>query len=230
MLASHTRLYVPAGRNNPVVLNRADGKRIRVVSGQGGTYALLTGDSLVFGPGKTGTLGFVESNRGDQLASFKGNHMIVTPEMSYLQGDTHLSALDRQRYLQLARERRTLANQPKSDIGGIEKTKSTSVAKRQMLQKQLTELGQSIDKATTEMGECFPWQSSLRAAVKHGAGWEDVDHGGTTRSPPSMPNRPSTLRGKDGGCVWTGWSPAGGCLPAPTGASSCLVANAFTIN
>ena len=60
MLASHTRLYVPAGRNNPVVLNRADGKRIRVVSGQGGTYALLTVDNLVFGPGKTGTLGFVE--------------------------------------------------------------------------------------------------------------------------------------------------------------------------
>jgi outer membrane protein assembly factor BamB len=158
LLASQTRLYVPAGRNNPVVLNRADGKRIRVVSGQGGTYALLTGDSLVFGPGKTGTLGFVESNRGDQLASFKGNHMIVTPEMSYLQSDTHLSALDRQRYLQLARERRTLQSRQKATSEELKKTKSTSVDQRKLLQKQLTELGQSIDKATTEMGECFPWQ------------------------------------------------------------------------
>ena len=158
LLASHTRLYVPAGRNNPVVLNRADGKRIRVVSGQGGTYALLTGDSLVFGPGKTGTLGFVESNRADQLASFKGNHMIVTPEMSYLQGDTHLSALDRQRYLQLARERRTLQTNQKAKSEELKKTKSTSVAKRQMLQSQLTELGQAIDRKTTEMGKCFPWR------------------------------------------------------------------------
>jgi outer membrane protein assembly factor BamB len=158
LLASQTRLYVPAGRNNPVVLNRADGKRIRVVSGQGGTYALLTGDSLVFGPGKTGTLGFLESNRADQLASFKGNHMIVTSEMSYLQSDTHLSALDRQRYLRLARERRTLQSRQKAAAEELKKTKVTSLAKRKMLQTQLTELGQAIDVKTTEMGECFPWR------------------------------------------------------------------------
>ena len=158
LLASHTRLYVPAGRNNPVVLNRSDGKRIRVVSGQGGTYALLTGDSLVFGPGKTGTLGFVESNKSDQLASFKGNHMIVTPEMSYLQGDTHLSALDRSRYLDLARKRRSLQSRQKALSEELKKIKATSTAKRQTLQKQLTDIGQSIDGVTTEMGQCFPWK------------------------------------------------------------------------
>ena len=157
-MASHTRLYVPAGRNNPVVLNRSDGKRIRVVSGQGGTYALLTGDSLVFGPGKTGTLGFVESNKSDQLASFKGNHMIVTSEMSYLQGDTHLSALDRSRYLDLARKRRSLQSRQKALSEELKKIKATSTAKRQTLQKQLTDIGQSIDGVTTEMGQCFPWK------------------------------------------------------------------------
>lgn len=160
LLASHTRLYVPAGRNNPVVLNRSDGKRVRVVSGQGGTYALLTGDSLVFGPGKTGTLGFVESNKSDQLASFKGNHMIVTPEMSYLQGDTHLSALDRSRYLDLARKRRSLQSRQKALSEELKKLKSTSTAKRQTVQKQLTETGQSIDSVTAQMGQCFPWKVS----------------------------------------------------------------------
>ena len=156
MLASHTRLYVPAGRNNPVVLNRADGKRIRVVSGQGGTYALLTGDNLVFGPGKTGTLGFVEPNRSDQLASFKGNHMIVTPSRSFLQSDTDLSALDRSRYLDLARKRRPL----KSRLGKLQdELKKVKAGERQrQILKEAGQLGKQLDEVQSAMQECFAWR------------------------------------------------------------------------
>ena len=156
MLASHTRLYVPAGRNNPVVLNRADGKRIRVVSGQGGTYALLTGDNLVFGPGKTGTLGFVESNQSDQLATFKGNHMIVTPSRSFLQSDTDLSALDRSRYLDLARKRRPL----KSRLGKLQdELKKVKAGERQkQILKEAAQLGKQLDEVQSAMQECFAWR------------------------------------------------------------------------
>ena len=156
MLASHTRLYVPAGRNNPVVLNRADGKRIRVVSGQGGTYALLTGDNLVFGPGKTGTLGFVESNQSDQLATFKGNHMIVTPSRSFLQSDTDLSALDRSRYLDLARKRRPL----KSRLGKLQnELKKVKAGERQrQILKDAGKLGKQLDEVQSAMQECFAWR------------------------------------------------------------------------
>ena len=156
MLASHTRLYVPAGRNNPVVLNRADGKRIRVVSGQGGTYALLTGDNLVFGPGKTGTLSFVESNQSDQLASFKGNHMIVTPSRSFLQSDTDLSALDRSRYLDLARKRRPL----KSRLGKLqdELKKVKAGEKQRQILKEAGKLGKQLDEVQSAMQECFAWR------------------------------------------------------------------------
>ena len=156
MLASHTRLYVPAGRNNPVVLNRADGKRIRVVSGQGGTYALLTGDNLVFGPGKTGTLGFVESNQSDQLATFKGNHMIVTPSRSFLQSDTDLSALDRSRYLDLARKRRPL----KSRLGKLQdELKKVKAGERQrQILKEAGKLGKQLDGVQSAMQECFAWR------------------------------------------------------------------------
>ena len=156
MLASHTRLYVPAGRNNPVVLNRADGKRIRVVSGQGGTYALLTGDNLVFGPGKTGTLGFVESNQSDQLATFKGNHMIVTPSRSFLQSDTDLSALDRSRYLDLARKRRPL----KSGLGKLQdELKKVKAGERQrQILKDAGKLGKQLDEVQSAMQECFAWR------------------------------------------------------------------------
>ncbi len=156
MLASHTRLYVPAGRNNPVVLNRADGKRIRVVSGQGGTYALLTGDNLVFGPGKTGTLGFVESNQSDQLATFKGNHMIVTSSRSFLQSDTDLSALDRSRYLDLARKRRPL----KSRLGKLQnELKKVKAGERQrQILKDAGKLGKQLDEVQSAMQECFAWR------------------------------------------------------------------------
>ena len=156
MLASHTRLYVPAGRNNPVVLNRADGKRIRVVSGQGGTYALLTGDNLLFGPGKTGTLGFVESNQSDQLATFKGNHMIVTPSRSFLQSDTDLSALDRSRYLDLARKRRPL----KSRLGKLQdELKKVKAGERQrQILKEAGKLGKQLDEVQSAMQECFAWR------------------------------------------------------------------------
>ena len=156
MLASHTRLYVPAGRNNPVVLNRADGKRIRVVSGQGGTYALLTGDNLVFGPGKTGTLGFVESNQSDQLATFKGNHMIVTPSRSFLQSDTDLSALDRSRYLDLARKRRSLKSRLGKLQGELKKVKAGE-RQRQIL-KDAGKLGKQLDEVQSAMQECFAWR------------------------------------------------------------------------
>ncbi len=108
MLASSTRLYAPSGRNNPIVFERANGKRLRVVEGQGGTYALLTGDQIVFGPGKTGELGLVEKGRSDQLATFAGNHMIVTPTMSYLHSDTALSGLDRVQYLKHSRVKKSL--------------------------------------------------------------------------------------------------------------------------
>jgi len=111
LLASRTRLYIPAGRNNPAVCDVADGRRLRVVEGAGGTYALLTGDMLVFGPGKTGQLGAVEEGGGDQLATFQGNHMVVTATRSYLHSDTEVTALDRARYLELARERRRLTTE-----------------------------------------------------------------------------------------------------------------------
>ena len=156
MLASHTRLYVPAGRNNPVVLDRADGKRIRVVSGQGGTYALLTGDNLVFGPGKTGTLGFVQSNESDQLASFKGNHMIVTPSRSYLQSDTELSALDRSKYLNLARKRRPLKS--RLDKLQEELKKGKTGDRRKQILTEASQLGKQLDEVQSAMQNCFAWK------------------------------------------------------------------------
>lgn len=159
LLASPTRLYVPAGRSNPVVYDRANGDRLRVVSGQGGTYCLLTGDTLVFGPGKTGVLGLIQPESSDQLASFTGNHMIVTPSVSYLHGDSEISALDRSRYLRLAEERNQLKDlqtqavrrlRDLEDSGDNDEVQGT-------LRERLTAVADRIDGIGTEMVECEKW-------------------------------------------------------------------------
>ena len=194
MLASHTRLYVPAGRNNPVVLNRADGKRIRVVSGQGGTYALLTGDNLVFGPGKTGTLGFVESNQSDQLASFKGNHMIVTPSRSFLQSDTDLSALDRSRYLDLARKRRTLKKRHEQLEGELKKSKNGG--RRVQLLQEAAQLGQQLDQVQDDMQKCFAWRVASNQPLSMVLAGQTLITGGH--------NEVAAYHAKDGNRLWQG--------------------------
>ncbi len=194
MLASHTRLYVPAGRNNPVVLNRADGKRIRVVSGQGGTYALLTGDNLVFGPGKTGTLGFVESNQSDQLASFKGNHMIVTPSRSFLQSDTDLSALDRSRYLDLARKRGTLKKQHEQLEGELKKSKNGG--RRVQLLQEAAQLGQQLDQVQDDMQKCFAWRVASTQPLSMVLAGQTLITGGH--------NEVAAYHAKDGNRLWQG--------------------------
>lgn len=169
LLASQSRLYFPAGRNNPVVCDRADGRRLRVIEGSGGTYALLTGDTLVFGPGKTGELGLVEKEQKDQLASFSGNHMIVSPSMSYLHSDTELSALDRPRYLELARERRGIASRQSRVNQELKKLTerrkraagaavSGSKSQEDKLKRELISLGRELDRLTQAMRACIVWK------------------------------------------------------------------------
>lgn len=164
LLASKTRLYVPAGRDNPVVCDIANGKRLRVMEGAGGTYALLSGDMLVFGPGKTGQLGAVEEGQSDQLATFQGNHMIVTSTRSYLHSDTELSSLDRARYLELARERKTLGKRQGEIVKQLRKlgNKPETESERKALKDELAALGPKMDERTQAMEDCLVWKIPCR--------------------------------------------------------------------
>ena len=161
LLASRSCLYVPAGRDNPAVCDLNSGKRIRVVEGAGGTYALLTDDLLVFGPGKTGQLGAVEEGQRDQLATFQGNHMIVTATRSFLHSDHELTALDRARFLELARERKRLAKEQGNLVRKLKtlEKKAGTEADREAAKLQLADLGKRIDEATQGMDHCQVWRA-----------------------------------------------------------------------
>lgn len=164
MLASESRLYVTTGRERPIVCSITDGERLfQVGGGGGGTYALLTGDTLLYGPGKTGQMGVYSEGGADQIASFDGNHMIVTPALSYLHTDTSLQALDRTRYLDLAAERKA-KNGEKSVVQDALKALAEDAleTERRGLRTQIAALVDEVDALSAEMRACYRWEVDCR--------------------------------------------------------------------
>ncbi len=160
LLASSTRLYVTTGRNRPVVFNRENGERIFQVSGGGGgTYALLTGDTLIYGPGKTGEMSLTGEQQRDQLASFPGNHMIVAGPMSYLQTDTKLTALDRAKYIELHVQRRTATTHLNQLSERIRK-ESARLSQEEVreLRSRMMQLSAQVDALSEQMNACYLWE------------------------------------------------------------------------
>ena len=198
LLASPSRLYIPAGRDNPVVCDRATGKRIRVVDGNGGTYALLAGgDSLVFGPGKTGQLSELDDGPSDQLATFQGNQMIVAGDRSYLHSDTELSALDRGRYLQLARERKAISRRQGEIHKALRKleTAGGNDTEKVALKSELAELGTKLDARTQSMEECLAWKIPCRWPLTLVLAGTTLAAGGE--------NEVAGIQATDGKILWT---------------------------
>ena len=179
LLASATRIYVPSGRNNPIVFDRGTGELLRVVAGMGGTYCLLTGDTLLFGPGKTGQLGVVERDQKDQLATFSGNRMIVTPQMSYLHRETTLAAVDRTRYLDLARRLRTLSDeQVKATAEKKNAEKQSEAAKVASLNKEIDGIKREQKSVRQQMDQCQPWSVSCSHPYSIVLGGDSIVAGG----------------------------------------------------
>lgn len=155
LLASATRLYVTTGRDQPLVFDRQSGERLyQVRSGVGGTYALLTGDTLFYGPGKTGQVTGFDAERKDQVAAFDGNHMIVSGRMSYLHTDTELSALDRPRYLELSAERIRLAGR-RGEVA--DQLKKAAPEEAGPLKDELAELRTQYSTVAKQLRESILW-------------------------------------------------------------------------
>ncbi len=150
LVSSPQRLYVPASRDTPVVLDRTDGSRIGKLGGQGGTWVLLTGDGVVHGPGKTGRLDEGDQ-AGDELATFQGTRMVVADGRSYLLDAQSLSALDRDRYRALAVERRSLHVQRTALDAAIKAGSQDAAAKA-------GQIGERLERIAAEMRDCLLWR------------------------------------------------------------------------
>jgi len=103
MLASKTNLYIPTGRTRPKIYSRKDGSRVGDFNaGNGGTYALLVDDEIIFGAGDEGGLNnypACNANEDDEIATFLGQQIIVKNDISYLRSDKELSAIRREKYI-----------------------------------------------------------------------------------------------------------------------------------
>jgi len=154
LLASKNHLFVPASRSTPYVFDRRDGKRIRQLGGHSGTFAIVTNDDLVFGPGKTGDM-TEASGGGAQIASFKGQHMIITRGVSYIHTTTELSALKREKFVALTKERGQL-NARRAELSGS--LPNLSGSDKSKAEKELAKSGERLGEIEVEIRECILWR------------------------------------------------------------------------
>jgi outer membrane protein assembly factor BamB len=166
MLASDTRLYVATGRENPLVFDRKTGKQLQALEGAGGTYALLTGDTLVFGPGRSGQLDLVEPGEKEKLATFAGNHMLFAGGTFFLQSGESLRAIDQARYVALARERRPLEKRQTEIIQRLDALgRDRASAEGVKLSAELAKVRVQIGLLDRQMQECVRWETKCSAPL-----------------------------------------------------------------
>lgn len=166
LLASQSKLYVPTGRGTPAVFDRSNGDYLYSLGGSGGSFALLTGDMLVYGPGKTGELDAFAAEQRDQLATFSGNQMVVTPDLTILHTDTEMSAIDRKRHSQILMKQKELDDKKKDlsrklkdlgkDLNGQEAT--TIKSELETVLAQLNDIPQQLESCILWKKECnYPY-------------------------------------------------------------------------
>jgi outer membrane protein assembly factor BamB len=158
LLASKDRLYVPTGRGEPFVLNREDGEFLYAVEGAGGTFCLLSEDVLIYGPGKQGTFEAFKPDDKEEIATFQGNTMIVTPDRSFLHTDTELTAIDRKKYMQISEERAMLTRKHRELREELKKISNKESEEAVALQKQITEIEAKSPDMDRRLAECLLWK------------------------------------------------------------------------
>ena len=157
MLASDERLYVPTGRTNPVIFARTDGESLGELPSGGGTFALLTENVLVTGPGRgSKELDASDVETKDKVATFGGLRMLVSGPTAYMQSEKQLSAFDRGAYLELSKERNRLISWRDAINERLKKTaKNTPEAK--IMQKEIGTLTTQIGELSSKMKDCYRW-------------------------------------------------------------------------
>ena len=157
LLASDERLYVPTGRTNPVVFARTDGEQLGELSSGGGTFALLTENVLVTGPGRgSKELDASDVKTRDKIATFGGLRMLVNGQTAYMQSESQLSAFERGLYLKLSREQVHLTRQ-RDKINEQFKKTARNTAEAKQLQGEIRTLTTQISELSSKMKDCFRW-------------------------------------------------------------------------
>ena len=98
MLATESELFIPTGRTTPVVFSRITGKKKGQFEGNGGAYAILSNNDLIYGAGDLGTLEY-SSHIKNKIATFNGEQMLVSGNVSFLRTANEITAISRSDYI-----------------------------------------------------------------------------------------------------------------------------------
>ena len=107
LLASSDKLYAPQGRSVPLVYQLDNGKRLKDLSGLGGTFCLLTEDErLIAMPhnqkSSDDVIQIADLSGKQSVLQFAGaDRLLVAGNMAYLHQQKKLKALDRGKYAKL---------------------------------------------------------------------------------------------------------------------------------
>lgn len=195
LLASRERLYFPNSRGAPLVFNRGDGGFLHQVGGSGGTFCLLTGDMLVYGPGKVGTLDAFPEGSNDQLATFQGNQMIVTPDVSFLHTDRDIRALDRANFTRLKTVVTKMGNKINSIEKELRKIEDKESAEAKNLQADIEESRATMVEAETQLKDTLLWERELNDPYSLILGGGTLFAGGT--------NEAVAIGAENGETIWS---------------------------
>ena len=161
LLASSTRLFVPSGRNAPALFDLQDGKPLGMLHGvmRGGSFALLCDETLAYRSESEGTLAVTDVRNKERLVVFNGQQMVVCGETAFVHSASELAALDRPKYLQLARER----NRAAARKGALQKQikalgKQPDEAELKRLGEQLATVVEELNELARAMEACWIWK------------------------------------------------------------------------
>ena len=157
LLASATRLFVPTGRTTPAIFDRTDAKYLGAVTGQGGAYALLAGDTLLSGPGRSsGQLDLADTGTREGVATYDGLRMIVNGDIAYLQSNDAIAALNRTRHVEISK-RRNLSYARRQELQERLEGKENDPALKEVAD-ELAAVEQVIVADTQAMQACYLWR------------------------------------------------------------------------
>jgi len=104
LLASSTQLYLPTGRTAPAAFLRRNGDSLGSFEGLGGCFGLVTDDMLARGPDERGDLRLDTPQRREKIVSTPGRELLAKGGVVYILKEDGLTALDRERYVEIGCE------------------------------------------------------------------------------------------------------------------------------
>ena len=165
LLLSETRVFVPTGRNNPIVYMRdshkRDGSAEESLAGKNDAFTLI--NPFPNSPPKSRKngriLGAIKDQDPESFATFTGNHMIIADGKSYLQARGELSALDRMRYRKLLGEYSAVSDNKKNLARKLKDFKNKATPEAEMVIDQIKACDRRESEIKIAVKDCILWRA-----------------------------------------------------------------------